>query len=137
MARSPVLQPGGPRFLVGLPLLITLTAIVLPVAQAMMYPIRNPGYRVRTRNQVVPDRGSPLDRSLRRKRSSLEGRLWRAVRSTIWCITRRSRLVWLRMDRVGRRSKPDLRLVSKNREPHVLIVGPKNLSKWIFRTSIL
>ncbi|KAJ7011638.1 hypothetical protein NC653_001908 [Populus alba x Populus x berolinensis] len=75
MARNPVLQPGGPRFLVGLPLLITLTA--------MMYPIRNPGYRVRTRNQVDPDRGSPLDRSLKRKRSSLEGRLWRAVRSTI------------------------------------------------------
>ena len=83
MARSPVLQPGGPRSLAGPPLRITLTAAVLVAAQAMIYPIRNPGCRVRIRNQVAPDRGSPLGRSLKRKRGGLEGRQWRALRSTI------------------------------------------------------
>lgn len=111
--RSPVLQPGGPRSLAGLPLRTTLTAAVLVAAQAMIYHLRNPGCRVPIRNQVVPDRGSPSGRSLKRKRGGLEGRQWRALRFTIWCITQRSRLVWLQMDRVSPRSNPDLQVLGQ------------------------
>ncbi|KAJ6394436.1 hypothetical protein OIU77_023614 [Salix suchowensis] len=78
MARSPALQPGGPHFLAGLPLLITLTETAVPVAQATTCPIRNPGYRGRIRNQVDPRSRFALgsfteEKAKQLRRKTLEG----------------------------------------------------------------